>query len=286
MVCRFSCNLLATSVGICLVNTSLATAADETKGLGISDNKSKYSAHDYTARLRPSVWLVFVEGDYKTENALGNNVSVSLDGDLGYDDPYETFSGDASFRWGKHDFWITGMAFDEDENSPINVEFELNNQIFNVGGDVDTDASITDVNFRYGYSFFDFEHDGFRLGPTIAVSYTDISIEVTELTVAGIATGARFSYEETLPIPTIGVHTEVPYDNLLFSAQFGAFYFDDGNDFEGTGVRADAGVTWRPLDHLGFYAGVKAIYADVDTGGDKIDDLLLWGPAFGLELRF
>ncbi len=43
-----------------------------------------------------------------------------------------------------------------------------------MGGSVDSEVSITDINFRYGYSFFDFENDGFRLGPAIAVNYIDI----------------------------------------------------------------------------------------------------------------
>ena len=283
--CRFCCNMLAAGVGICLVTVSLASAADETTSLVITDDSSKYSAHDYSARVRTSVWLVFVEGDFETENALGESVSVAIDGDLGYNDPYQSLVGDFNFRWGKHDIWITGQIFDEDETNSVDVEFEIDDEVFNVGGDVDTDISFTDYNFGYGYSFFDFEQDGFRLGPTIAVSYTNISLKVTELTVEGIPLDAQFSYEETLPIPTIGLQTEVPYDNLLFSAQAGVFYFNDGDDFEGTGVRANVGVSWRPLDNLGVFAGVRTIYADVDTGRDAIDDLFLWGPTLGLEFR-
>ena len=283
--CRFCCNMLAAGVGICLVAGGVASAADETIDLVISDDNSKYSAHDFSARIRPSVWLVFVDGDYETENSLGESVSIAIDGDLGYDDPYETITGDINFRWGKHDIWITGRIFDEKETKSLNVEFEIDDEVFNVGGDIETDVSFTDYNFGYGYSFFDFEQDGFRLGPTIAVSYTNISLEVTELTVEGIPLDAQFSYEETLPVPTIGLQTEIPYDNLLFSAQAGVFYFNDGDDFEGTGVRASAGVTWRPLDRLGFFAGLNTIYADVDTGNDSIDDLLLWGPTLGLEFR-
>ena len=42
-----------------------------------------------------------------------------------------------------------------------------------------------------------------------------------------------------------------------------------------------------PYDNVGFFAGLQAIYADLDLGGnEEIDDLLLWGPAVGLELRF
>ena len=264
--------------------SALKAVVERPNSLGVP-KKDKYSVHDYTARFRPAIWSVFVQGEYETETSLGRSVSVSFDGDLGYDDPYPTFNGEVSFRWGKHDFWITGMAFDQSESAPINVEFKIGDRIFNIGGVVDSDVSLTDINFRYGYSFFEFEEDGFRLGPTLAVSYTDISLKVTELTVAGFPTGTRFSYEDTLPIPTIGVHAEVPYNNFLFSTQLGGFYFETG-DFKGTGIRADAGVTWRPFDHLGVFAGLSAIYADLDFNDDKIDNLLLWGPTIGFEFRF
>ncbi len=283
--CRHCNRVFAASIVCYLFITSFAWAAGETKGSETSDKKDRYSAHDYTARFRPAVWSVFVEGEYETVTPLGRSVSVTIDGDLGYDDPYPTFNGEASVRWGKHDFWITGIAFDQSESAPINVEFVIEGETFDLNGVVDSETSITDINFRYGYSFFEFEEDGFRLGPTVAVSYTDISLEVTELTINGIPTGTRISYDETLPVPTIGVHAEVPYGNFLFSTQLGGFYIDT-NAFEATGIRAEAGVTWRPYDHVGFFAGLNAIYADLDLGGEEIDDLLLWGPAIGLELRF
>jgi hypothetical protein len=283
--CRNCSKAFAAGVVCCLFSTNFAWAADETKGPEISDNKGEYSTHDYKARFRPAVWSVFVEGEFETVTSLGSDVSLTFDGDLGYDDPYPTFDGEASFRRGRHDFWITGMVFDQSESAPINVEFTVDGIDFNIGGIVDSEATITDINFTYGYSFFEFEEDGFRLGPTIALSYTDISVEMTELTIAGIPTGARFRYEDTFPIPTIGAHAEVPYGNFLFSTQLGGFYFDAG-DWEATGVRAEAGVTWRPYGKVGFFAGLKAIYADLDLGDEKIDDLLLWGPAVGLEFRF
>ncbi len=175
--------VLAVGIVCFLAITSFAWAAGETQGSETSDKKDKYSAHDYTVLVRPMAWLVFVEGEYETVTSRGRSVSIEIDGDLGYDDPYPTFNGEASFRWGKHDFWITGLAFDQSESTAINVEFTIGDRIFDIGGVVDTEASITDINFRYGYSFFEFEEDGFRLGPTLAVSYTDLSLEVTELTI-------------------------------------------------------------------------------------------------------
>jgi hypothetical protein len=151
----------------------LAATAKVAKEAEDSDKPGKYSAHDYTFRVRPGVWLVFVDGEYKTTTSFGRNVSVSIDGDLRYNDPYPTFAGVASLRWKRHDFWISGAYFDESESAPINVEFVIGDRVFNIGGTVESDTSLVDVNFRYGYSFFEFEEDGFRLGPTIAVAYMD-----------------------------------------------------------------------------------------------------------------
>lgn len=277
--------VLAVGIVCFLSITSFAWAADDTDGSETSDKKDKYSVHDYTVLVRPTAWMVFVEGEYETSDPLGRKLAVKFDGDLGYDDPYPTFSGEASFRWGRHDFSIIGVIFDESEDAPITASFTIGDKDFNVGGVADTKTTLTDINFRYGYSFFEFEEDGFRLGPTIAVSYTDLSVELRELTIAGIPTGTQTSWDEILPIPTVGVGAEVPYGNFLFSIHVGALYFDSGN-LEGLGIRADAGATWRPYDHVGFFAGLKAIYVDLELKNDVIDDLSFWGPAVGLEFRF
>lgn len=283
--CRYCSIVLAASINCSLFITSLAWAEDKTKGAETSGENDKYAVHDYFVRLRATVWVVNVEGKYQTVISSGRKASVKFDRDLGYDEPYRTFSGEASIRRGKHDFWITGTAFDQSESAPINVEFTIGDSVFDFGAVVDTEVSVTDLNFRYGYSFFEFEEDGFRLGPTIAVSYTDLSMKLTELTIAGIPTGARFSFEETLPVPTIGVHAEVPYDNFLFSAQFGGFYAEV-NNFKATGMRAQAGITWRLYDNVGFFAGLNSVYIDLDLKNEQFDDVLLWGPAVGLEFRF
>jgi hypothetical protein len=37
---------------------------------------------------------------------------------------------------------------------------------------------------------------------------------------------------------------------------------------------------------VGFFAGVKLIYADVELSGEEIDDLVLYGPSLGFELLY
>ena len=276
---------LVTTITCLIFFAGLTATAEVAKEAEDTDKPGKYSAHDYTFRVRPGVWLVFVDGEYETTTSLGRNVSVSIDSDLGYNDPYPSFAGVASLRWKRHDFWISGAYFDESETAPINTEFVIGDRVFNIGSTVDSDSSVVDVNFRYGYSFFEFEEDGFRLGPTIAIAYMDLKWNLTELTVAGIPTGTQVGYEETLPVPTLGANLEVPYGNFLFSSQVGAFYAN-ASGFEAWGLRAEAGVTWRPHRHVGIFAGLNLIYADVELRNEEIDDLLFFGPSVGLEFRY
>lgn len=246
----------------------------------------KYAMHNYTAKLRGSAWFTFVDGEVQGERPVsGGNVAVQFDSDLGYDDPYPTAIIEGAYRQKRHDFWIVGSRFDESETAPIDFTFEIDDKIFDFGGDVTSKAELTDINFRYGYSFYTFENDGFRFGPTVAVSYTEFDIELREIAVAGISIPAIWQYDDQVPIPTIGMHLEIPYGEFVFVGQLGGFYFEADN-FEGTGIRAELSATWRPYEHVGFYAGFYSMYADLKLKNEEIDDLLLFGPSIGIELRF
>ena len=71
---------------------------------------------------------------------------------------YTTPLVEGNFRSGKHDFWVVGTIFDESETVSVGASFEFEDEIISFGTDFDSSLEITDVNFRYGYSFktFDF----------------------------------------------------------------------------------------------------------------------------------
>ena len=142
-----------------------------------------------------------------------------------------------------------------------------------------TDLKFVDVNFRYGYSFFTFEEDGFRLGPTVAVSYNEVDIELTDA-----ASGESEQIDETFPAPTLGIHGEVPIGDFVLEANFAGVYFDAGS-FDGWGLRANAGAVWRPLDYVGLFTGFNMIYTDFSLKNEDVE-AALFGPVVGLELRF
>ena len=259
---------------ILLIPCSLPAHAGQPEGIRTA------SPHEYTVAIRPAVWIIFVDGEIADEGPQGNAVQVSLDDDLGFKDPYPSFLGEANLRLGGHDFWITGMLLNEIETTDIDVTFNIDDTIFDFGNSVKSNIDITDINFRYGYSPFSFEEDGFRFGPTIAVSYTKVDVKVTEK-----ESGMSESITEEFPVPTIGVHGEIPIDNIIFIGSISGFYFK-ANNFEGLGLRTNVNITWRPLENFGIFAGINAILADITIKDTDIDDVLLWGPFAGVELRF
>ena len=90
---------------------------------------------------------------------------------------------------------------------------------------------------------------------------------------------------EEFPVPTVGIHGEIPIDNIILIGSMSGFYFK-ANDFEGLGLRTSNNVTWRPFENFGIFAGINAIFAGVTIKDTDIDDVLLWGPFAGVELRY
>jgi hypothetical protein len=236
------------------------------------------SVHDYTVSLRGAVWLTWIDGEVKdTSGRAGDFDTIRIDDDLGFDDPTVQILGSANLRLGRHDFWVTGFSYDESEDE--GVDFDLDFGDITASRRVITNLEFVDVNFRYGYSPFTFEEHGFRLGPTVAVSYSSLDLELTDS-----ATGEKEDINETFPAPTLGVHGEVPIGDIVLEADVAGVYFDAGS-FDGWGVRAAAVAMWRPMDHLGLFAGFNMIYTEISLSKEDID-AALFGPVVGLELRF
>lgn len=265
----------------------LAVTVPATKALSADDAATnEYAIHNYTVKLRAAVWGVSVDGGIGAQDPINRDpFTAQIDDDFGYDGFYPTFHGEAAFRYKRHDFKIIGTHFNEDESAPINVSFEIEGGVFDVGGEIKTEIVFTDINFRYGYSFFTYEENGFRLGPTLGVSYTRVEIDLLELQVGGIGVPASEDFSEEVPVPELGLNVEVPWGPVLLSGQAGGFYYDS-DAFSAKGLRTELSATWRPYDNLGIYFGLNATYIDIELRKEDINDVWLWGPAVGVEVRF
>ena len=241
----------------------------------------KDSIHSHRWRLRGSAWFAMLDGDFETRNRFGNKVSLDLSSDLDYDEPYITPQFEGGFRYNKHDFWVVATLLDEGEKAVLPFSFDFDDVTIPVNVPFTSDVEFTDINFRYGYAFRTIEDHGYRLGPYVGVSYTDFEFK------GGVRNrpALQDSYDDTFPIPTFGAYTEIPWDKTLIAASIGGIWFESG-DFEGIGIRGELSATYRFHENVGLFAGLYAMYIDLDLKKQDINDLILWGPNVGLELRF
>jgi hypothetical protein len=270
-----SCLLLA------IAASPRAQESSETEAVSLHPDAPENSPHDYTVSLRGGAWITWVDGEVKDTSgrAPSGANSISIDDDLGFDDATVQVGGSGNLRLGRHDFWVTGFSYDESENERVVKSLDFGDISVSADRRVVTDLDFVDVNFRYGYSFFTFEEDGFRLGPTLAVSYTSVDIEL-----ADVATGESEDIDETFPAPTVGLYGEVPLGDFVLEANVAGVYIEAGS-FDGWGLRAGATAVWRPIDYLGLFAGFNMIYTEISLSNEDID-AAIFGPLVGLEVRF
>ena len=258
-----------------------AQESSDTDAAPSRPNGTEKSPHDYTVSVRAAAWITWVDGEVEdTSGRAGNVDTVDIDDDLGFDDPTTQFVGTGNLRMGKHDFWIIGFHYDESEDETVGFNLDFGQISVPVSRRVITDLEFTDVNFRYGYSPFTFEEDGFRLGPTISVSYSSVFIELEDKD-----TGKSEKIDETYPAPTVGLYGGLPIGDVVLEASMAGVYIDAGSDFEGWALRAGANAVWRPWDHVGVFAGINWIYVDLELTNEDIQ-ASLYGPMMGVELRF
>lgn len=264
--------------------TSLRAEDQPAPGSSIfSFDPASEPAYDKGLSVRGGFWLVSLEADLADNEAGADLIDVE---DLGFDDSSLRLTGQGNLRYGRHDFWVTADHYDETNEIDIPIDVILLGVDAGIGAEVETNISFTDIKFGYGYSFFTFEEDGFRLGPTASIAYTNIAVEIAAVEIAGEqVTGLSGEVEETLPVPTVGVHGEVPLGNVVLEADLNGFFLDAGEKFDGGGIRFSTIATWRPWEHFGVYGGLNVIYADVTVKELDIESTLV-GPVMGVEFRF
>lgn len=261
----------------------LCFGIEATAGRAVAAEDAAQSPHDYTIRVRGEVWFSQLTGDVSDRGSapgVGSvKVDVDLDDDLGLGDYEATPSGSANLRIGGHDIWLAGFDYSNSVTETVDETFSFGGTTFTANTQVSSDVDLSRIDLVYGYSFFDFEEDGFRLGPTVTISYVDIDAEFVDLT-----TGTSEGFDAAIPVPLLGVHSEVPFYDFVGELDVSGIYANVG-DVEGTGVRGSFNVAWRPLDYLGLVAGYRFIYFDGDI--EDVDvDLFIHGPSVGLELRY
>ena len=212
-----------------------------------------------------------------TLGSLGTE--VDLQDDLGMDDYEIQPAGSANLRLGRHDLWFDALAIDISATDTVNRTFTFGSITIPVNRAVRTELDLQLYDLRYGYSFFDLQRHGFRLGPTLGIAYLDLDVKVTDQ-----VTQSTDSLSGGFPIPRLGLQGSIPFGHFDFAAKLAGLYLEYG-DFEGYTVEGDISVAWRPLRNIGLVGGYRAIRTDVSNNNDSFN-LTFQGPYLGAELRF
>lgn len=243
---------------------------------GRRDGSMTKSGHNYNLSIRLTPWLVQPSGD-ATLGSLGTE--VDLHDDVGLDSYEVTPAGTATLRLGRHDLWFDALVIDMSENSVVNRTITFGSLTVPANRSVKSDLELQMYDLRYGYSFFDADRHGFRLGPTLGVAYVDVDAKITDQ-----VTGTSDTLSEAFPLPRLGLQGSVPLGPFELAGKAAGLYVEY-KDFQAYTLEGDVSLTWRPLRNIGLVAGYRVMKTHAEFDVDKLD-LTFQGPYAGAELRF
>ncbi len=240
------------------------------------------SIHDYTIAARSSIWIPRVLGDVLHAKQGQPGTTLDLKDDLGVDDYEIDPLGSIRARFDRHDLNLDIFYHDTSGSESLDEAKDFGDLTLPPDFAVQTDVEILAIGLKYGYSFFTCEDQGFRLGPTIGLSYYGFRVSVETPTV-----GRKETMRADLPVPGIGARFELPIERFLIGVEGGAFYLS-ADDLDGFCLDVAGTITWRPLDHVGIMAGYRAATYDIEVDSRDLTELdtTLAGPLIGVEFRF
>lgn len=229
--------------------------------------------------IRPLTWFPKIQGDVSLQNIFDLATSLDFDADLGVSDLETMFLGELNFNLGRHHFHVSGFSLASSGRQLANQVIIFGDLTIPIGDLVRTDIDLSNLNVEYEYSFFSIEDHGFQLGTTMGVDYFHLA---ASLVLEG--TPLQDTIDEHIPIPTAGIHLELPIDDFLITADVSGL-FVSVREIEASFIDASASIGWRPMNNFGVFAGYKIIGFDASSN-DFSFDATLSGPFVGGEIRF
>jgi hypothetical protein len=238
----------------------------------------RHPDHAFLIELRFIPQLAWISGTVQS-TSTPQDQNIDLQDDVGLDDPEIDFGGSLLLRLGRHDISINAFQFESTSNTTLRKDLDFGGIVIPIERTIRAKTEYLNVDLQYGYSFFDLEKHGFRLGPTASIGYFRFKAVIED-----VQSGRKGDIEEELPLPTIGVNFEIPYRRFLLRGDVSGLYINTSS-FDGTGVRAGGSLAWRPFKHVGVVGGYRYIFADINDGRDDYE-ITLQGPYVGIELRY
>ncbi len=268
-----------TSIVALAPNTMTAFAAANAYPLTTTLQDADETPSAGFVNIRPLIWLPQIEGDVSLQNVFDLATSLDFEADLGVSDFETIFLGELNFNLGRHNFRVSGFSLASAGRQLADQVITFGDLTIPLGDLIRTDIDLDNITVQYGFSLFSIEDNGFQLGTMAGVDYYHLA---ASLLVEG--TSLQDTIDEHIPIPTAGIHFELPIDDFLISADVAGLYISI-QDIDVSFIDASATIGWRPINTFGVFAGYRFIGLDA-TNGTFDFDATLSGPFVGGEIRF
>jgi hypothetical protein len=207
--------------------------------------------------------------------------------DLGLGDSEGSLQPRVRLEWGGFELMVDHQSYSYSGDGTATVDLEFAGTTISAGDDV---ASSLDMTISTAMIFVDvLPTDMVRLGLGLGVSYADEQIEFESLT---LAPGARAGSDEAAPIPVIGVHAGLAFDQIELDVLARGLSVDI-SDVKATFLDVDGALVWSFLGKGHVSGNLRlgyrhvALDAEFDDGSSAVVlDLTSSGPYLGLGVVF
>ena len=219
------------------------------------------------------------EGKYRFDGTDENQVNFTKD--LGGDRSDNMIVAGATYRLNQnHAIGFSWYEVDLDGERVLEEEIEIDDDIFQAGGNVDSEIDLSLYRVYYNWSFYRNDKTELKLSPGLYVGdFEGVfigSAVIDQDDINPISQSERVDEDLSAPLPTIGLEVEYQiHPRLKANFRADAFYVDVG-DVDGHMAEFNVTLEYRVFKHFAVGAGAGHLlfdleYKDGDPKGFETD---------------
>lgn len=242
----------------------------------------EHQGSDYMVRGMLSLWEPSMSGDFNYADSSSTFTGDASASDLGIDDASSSMRFEAGVNLPLvFDVMVGGYGFEEDGRERLEQSFSYGGTDYLVGTTVETDISIDDL---YAEMAFRLSLLNASVTAGLAIHQQAINIKITD----GVFT-EEFDEDVYFPVAAVRGYVNLP-QNITLEGRI-HYLSVTIDDFSAKYTEVHALVSWRPLHHIGVFAGYQITQMDLDyddpDGSEEVKlDYDLQGPFIGVLVQF
>jgi hypothetical protein len=200
---------------------------------------------------------------------------VDWEHDLNFEDK-DRFRVDAFWRFAEN-HKLRFMYFENNRASSRQLSRQVNfgDYTFPLNAQVDAELNTQIIELAYEYAFL--KRDTVELSGSFGIHNINIAAALSGNATAGNSTvSAQVDEKGSLngPLPVLGLHVLWKMGGQFYLDGLAQFFYVEANKINGRISDYKLGVTWYPLDHVGFGLGYNEFITTVNVDKDSFNGRL------------